>query len=273
MTAVVDVTAVESAEPLPEAGRADSSTSPEASFKMSKGEYSNAVKSFMAMDVDGDGYLSLEEFRGSLGLLGIDDAFAQILFNSFAKADHHDRDGYINRSEFCASMAVMLHPAAVEEQVSMAFDAYDVNKDGKLTLEELDNVITAMFAAMVKMRIRQPDDSPSAAAAAVELFRQMDEEEKGWVTKEDYIRLATTNPELLKKVGLGNAKQARSTSRFRPSMMYTDAMPPRSTSGGSTLVPRKTHFESAIRPLSGTGSTSNMVIVYLPSASRLKLPT
>ena len=43
-----------------------------AAFNMSKMEYGNAVKSFMAMDLDGDGYLSIEEFRSSLGLLGID---------------------------------------------------------------------------------------------------------------------------------------------------------------------------------------------------------
>ena len=169
---------------------------------MSKMEYGNAVKSFMAMDLDGDGYLSIEEFRSSLGLLGIDDSFAQILFNSFAKAEHHDRDGFINRSEFCASMAVMLHPTRVEEQVSMAFDAYDLNHDGKLSLEELESVITAMFAAMVKMRIRRPDEHPTAALAAVDLFRHMDAEDKGYVTKEDYLRLATTNPELLKKLDL-----------------------------------------------------------------------
>ena len=185
---------------------------------MSKMEYGNAVKSFMAMDLDGDGYLSIEEFRSSLGLLGIDDSFAQILFNSFAKAEHHDRDGFINRSEFCASMAVMLHPTRVEEQVSMAFDAYDLNHDGKLSLEELESVITAMFAAMVKMRIRRPDEHPTAALAAVDLFRHMDAEDKGYVTKEDYLRLATTNPELLKKLGLGSNRNLKSQSKGRQSI-------------------------------------------------------
>ena len=179
----------------------------------------------MTMDLDGDGYLSLEEFRSSLGLLGIDDTFAQILFNSFVKAEHHDRDGFINRSEFCASMAIMLHPGNVEQQVSMAFDAYDTNHDGKLSLEELENVIAAMFAAMVKMRIRQPDEHPTAKLAAVDLFRHMDEEEKGFVTKEDYTRLATTNPELLKKVGLGNTRQPSGRSKLRSSTYLVPPSP------------------------------------------------
>ena len=203
---------------------------------MSKHEYSSAVKSFMTMDLDGDGYLSLEEFRSSLGLLGIDDTFAQILFNSLVKAEHHDRDGFINRSEFCASMAIMLHPGNVEQQVSMAFDAYDTNHDGKLSLEELENVIAAMFAAMVKMRIRQPDEHPTAKLAAVDLFRHMDEEEKGFVTKEDYTRLATTNPELLKKVGLGNTRQPSGRSKLRSS---TYLVPPRRVAPPPPLLRRR----------------------------------
>ena len=235
-------------------------------FVMSKHEYSSAVKSFMTMDLDGDGYLSLEEFRSSLGLLGIDDTFAQILFNSFVKAEHHDRDGFINRSEFCASMAIMLHPGNVEQQVSMAFDAYDTNHDGKLSLEELEYVIAAMFAAMVKMRIRQPDEHPTAKLAAVDLFRHMDEEEKGFVTKEDYTRLATTNPELLKKVGLGNTRQPSGRSKLRSSTYLvppspggassSSASPGGASSSGAQLPGSLYGVPPVVKPKRGRGAGS-----------------
>ena len=52
---------------------------------------------------------------------------------------------------------------------------------------------------MAKMGIRE--DGADPRVAALEMFRHMDAEEKGFVTKEDYTRLATTNPDLLKRVG------------------------------------------------------------------------
>jgi Ca2+-binding EF-hand superfamily protein len=168
------------------------------------------LRDFAAMDRDQDGKLSSDEFRENLGLLGVDLGLAQILFNSF----DHNGDGFVDKSEFLASMAVMLHPEEHEEQVAMAFNAYDLNKDGKLTVDELQHVIEAMFSTMAKMGIRE--EGEDAKLAAVELFRHMDAAEKGYVTREDYQRLAANNPELLKRIGLGNStQQARSVSRLR----------------------------------------------------------
>ena len=178
-----------------------------------------ALKNFAAMDSDGDGQLSAEEFRTGLGMLGMDQDFAHILFSSFDT----DRSGTINKSEFLAAMAVMLHPTDMEQQVSMAFDAYDLNRDGRLSLEELEHVISAMFGTMVKMGIRDEVAEPTAIAAATELYRQLDCEGKGHVNKEDYLRLATTNPEMLKRLGLGN-RLGRGGSRLRTSMV--DRAPP-----------------------------------------------
>ena len=170
------------------------------------------MKHFLKMDSDGDGQLSVEEFRSGLGSLGMDQSFVMILFNSFDK----DGDGVINKKEFLTAMAVMLHPNDQEEQISMAFDAYDSNKDGQLQVEELRHVIGAVFATMEKMGIRDDLISASAERTADDLFRTMDRDNKGYVTKSDYMRLATENPDLLKKVGLGNAiNMRRQPSRVR----------------------------------------------------------
>lgn len=91
------------------------------------------AESFSAMDKNGDGSLTLGEFREGLGMLGMDADFSSLLFNMFAK----NPDGNVDRSEFLASMGVMLHPDSQELQVGLAFDAYDLNKDGKLDLSEV----------------------------------------------------------------------------------------------------------------------------------------
>ena len=166
-----------------------------------------ALKAFAAMDRDGDGELSRVEFRSGLGSLGMDEEFCQILFNIFDR----DGDGTINKGEFITSMSVMLHPTDHEEQIGMAFDAYDSNKDGKLELAELQRVISALFSTMEKMGIR--DENNDAVQTASELYNYMDTDGKGYVTRADYVRLATDNPEMLKKVGLGNLRPLRQPTR------------------------------------------------------------
>lgn len=159
----------------------------------------DAIRQFARIDTDGDGRLSREEFRDGLGSLGMDVEFAAILFNAFDT----NGDGNISKDEFLTAMAVMLHPDDTEQQVSMAFDAYDTNKDGKLDLQEITQVIRAMFAAMVKLGIRKVNAEPTPESAAAGLFRAMDVDAKGYVTKENYLWLARENPDLLKKIGLG----------------------------------------------------------------------
>ncbi|KAL1495262.1 hypothetical protein AB1Y20_017122 [Prymnesium parvum] len=153
---------------------------------------------FSSMDKNGDGALSLAEFREGLGMLGMDADFSSILFNMFEK----NADGNIDRREFLAAMAVMLHPDSIEKQIGLAFDAYDLNKDGKLDLFELTNVIRAMNSAIAKMGIL--DAAGDAEQMAKALFDQMDREGKGFILKSDYLQLASTNPELIKKIGLDN---------------------------------------------------------------------
>ena len=205
------------AGPAPEAPDSSSSV-----MKIDDAAARSALKNFAAMDTDGDGQLSSEEFRTGLGMLGMDQDFAQILFSSFDT----DQSGAINRSEFLAAMAVMMNPTDMESQVSMAFDAYDINHDGHLSLDELEQVISAMFGTMCKMGIREPDAEPSAQSAAAELYRHLDADMKGHVTKEDYLRLATNNPEMLKRLGLGN--RLRTQSRLRSTLMHDAIGPPRS---------------------------------------------
>ena len=61
-----------------------------------------ALKAFLAMDTNGDGLLSFEEFRSGLGTLGLEPEFVRILFNSF----DFDQSGTIERKELLAAMAV-----------------------------------------------------------------------------------------------------------------------------------------------------------------------
>ena len=148
----------------------------------------SALKNFSQLDRDNDGRLSREEFRAGLGMLGVDKTFSTIIFNSFDTGG----DGWIDRREFLAAMAVMLHPDNLEAQIDLAFDAYDVDKNGRLEFDELRQVIAAVYSTMAQMGIGGADFNSDSVAS--ELFRQMDRGAKGYVTKEDYLHLARTQP-------------------------------------------------------------------------------
>ena len=126
-----------------------------------------AMQNFAQLDRDNDGRLSREEFRSGLGMLGVDKAFSTIIFNSFDTGG----DGWIDRREFLVAMAVMLHPDNLEDQIDLAFDAYDVNKDGKLVFDELRQVIASVYATMEQMGI-SGEAYTNADKVAHELFRQ-----------------------------------------------------------------------------------------------------
>ena len=149
------------------------------------------LTNFQALDKDGDGHLTPGEFREGLGMLGMDEGFCRLVFDTFDTQG----DGRIDQREFVTNMAVMLHPGVVElarqleGQISLAFDAYDVNKDGKLTEGELRQVIACVFSALDKMGLTNEHSSEDVAD---ELFKQLDADGKGHVTKADYVRLART---------------------------------------------------------------------------------
>ena len=158
----------------------------------------SVLTNFQALDKDGDGHLTPGEFREGLGMLGMDEGFCRLVFDTFDTQG----DGRIDQREFVTNMAVMLHPENLEAQISLAFDAYDVNKDGKLTEGELRQVIACVFSALDKMGLTNEHSSEDVAD---ELFKQLDADGKGHVTKADYVRLARTKPDTFRQIGLGLA--------------------------------------------------------------------
>ena len=166
-----------------------------------------ATANFKRLDTNGDGKLSLAEFRHGLGLLGLSPSFATILFNAFDKS----RDGAIDSREFVATMAVMLHPSDVEAQAALAFEAYDLNGDGRL-----DKTSCGRCSAAAR-RARAPGldavEEAAVDAAADSLLALMDVDGKGHVALDDYRRIVRDHPEELRRAGLGvPTRRRRSTA-------------------------------------------------------------
>ena len=157
-----------------------------------------ATANFRRLDRNSDGKLSLHEFRHGLGLLGLSPSFATILFNAFDKS----RDGAIDAREFLTTMAVMLHPSDVEAQAALAFEAYDLNGDGRLDRHELRQVLGSLHGALERAGLDAVEEA-AVDAAADSLLALMDVDGKGHVALDDYRRIVRDHPEELRRAGLG----------------------------------------------------------------------
>lgn len=102
-------------------------------------------------------------FRSGLGLLGVDDEFASLVFRIFDT----DRDGVVTRREFVHVSTTLLTAYAKlepnEHAARLVFRAFNAKRDGRLTREELHKVNEALLATMSRlgmdsglMRVRPP---------------------------------------------------------------------------------------------------------------------
>mmetsp|Transcript_36540 Transcript_36540/g.82182 ORF Transcript_36540/g.82182 Transcript_36540/m.82182 type:complete len:254 (+) Transcript_36540:745-1506(+) len=94
---------------------------------------------FMALDKNGDGQLSVEEVQNGVRDLGLGEWEAEALTQLLKDADV-DGNGSIDYSEFIAST---MHRKEMEEESRLwaAFCVFDMDGSGTITVEELEKVL------------------------------------------------------------------------------------------------------------------------------------
>lgn len=86
-----------------------------------------------------DGQMSRSEFAQVYADFfpgGHSEAFADIVFNSFDT----NGDGAVNFMEFTCALGI-INNGSVEEKINWAFDLYDQDKNGVITLNELTTML------------------------------------------------------------------------------------------------------------------------------------
>jgi calcium-dependent protein kinase len=98
-------------------------------------EFEKLSQAFKAIDLNGDGLLSTDELRIAAYKCGIDIDVEEII-----RHVDSDRNGFVNYSEFLTA-TVNRKQAFSRERVQEVFNIFDVNKDGKISLEELKEAL------------------------------------------------------------------------------------------------------------------------------------
>lgn len=104
--------------------------------RMKDEEVRNLKEIFSAMDKNGDGQLSLEEVKEGMLKIGLDSSMIEDLF----KKMDTDGSGTIAYTEFLSS-TIQQKEMFKEEKLAEAFRAFDIDNSGKISKEEIFNVL------------------------------------------------------------------------------------------------------------------------------------
>ncbi|EFC47952.1 predicted protein, partial [Naegleria gruberi] len=135
-----------------------------------------------------------------------DVVLGKILFRAFDK----DNSGSIDYREFLATMAI-LSKGTIEQKLEFAFSMIDLDNDKKLSREELQKVIVALYKVLQSLGL---NSMPDPIVYANKLFDDMDEDKCGYLTLEAYKKGATRNSNVFLGMGLLENSDNETIGRF-----------------------------------------------------------
>merc|ERR1719209_42477 len=108
-----------------------------------------------------------------------------------------DKDGFIDFTEFMLVFHIM-SDGTVEEVLTKIFRVFDVNGDGVINIKEMDKLIKDMYGLL------KTEDQNIAAKKllAKTAFAEMDTNEDGRVSQEEFVKACMGQEEISKMITL-----------------------------------------------------------------------
>ncbi|CDI97166.1 EF HAND 1 calcium binding site [Echinococcus multilocularis] len=153
--------------------------------KMSPKELKDWYKRFRKQFPDGQ--MSRSEFAHVYSDFfpgGHSDAFADIVFNNFDT----NGDGAVNFTEFTCALGI-INNGSVDEKINWAFDLYDQDKNGVISLSELTTMLKALYKLVGVLDTSQlPPGHLTPEQHAAAIFEKLDVNKDGTLSREEFIR-------------------------------------------------------------------------------------
>jgi calmodulin len=131
-------------------------------------------EAFSLFDNDGDGTITTKELGTVMRSLGQNPTEAEL--KEIVEEVDQDASGTIDFEEFLTLMAAKMKNFDAEDELMEVFRSIDKDNDERISPKELKIIIEALGES--------PDDRDIR-----DLMRILDEEQKGYLTKEDFVRL------------------------------------------------------------------------------------
>lgn len=131
---------------------------------------------FAEIDADKDGLVNVQEFANYLNL-----PLTRAVKRVFSLYDR-DNSGFLDFREYLIGLALVSQPGKIEEVMEAAFQAFDMDGDGRVDETELRHILQSAHPSITDLDVNC-------------LFNQVDVKRKGSVTFNEFHEFAVSHPE------------------------------------------------------------------------------